>query len=68
MNYIGKALELATERHAGQVDKGGSEYIGHPIYVSSMVTSADEKVVALLHDIVVFYTLITREITISIFH
>lgn len=47
-----KALSLATEAHGGQVDKGGRPYINHPIAVAAMVDSEDEKVVALLHDVV----------------
>jgi (p)ppGpp synthase/HD superfamily hydrolase len=46
------ALQLATTAHAGQVDKAGNPYIGHPIRVADRLTSADEKIVALLHDII----------------
>ena len=46
------AIELATKHHKGQVDKGGKPYIKHPIRVMKNLTLADEKIVAVLHDIV----------------
>ena len=47
-----KAYELAKKAHEGQIDKGGNPYIWHPIAVANLVLTDDEKVVALLHDIV----------------
>lgn len=47
-----KALQLAMNVHKGQVDKGGNPYILHPIAVSQLVDSEEEKIVALLHDVV----------------
>lgn len=47
---IRKALAIAKEAHAGQVDKAGVDYIYHPITVALLCTSAQEKAVALLHD------------------
>ncbi len=38
--------------HEGQVDKGGNDYILHPLAVASMVDTEEEKIVALLHDVV----------------
>ena len=29
-----RALEIATQAHAGQTDKAGQPYIGHPIHVA----------------------------------
>ena len=49
---IKKAFELAKKAHQGQVDQGGHPYIHHLIAVSNLVNSVEEKVVALLHDIV----------------
>lgn len=46
------ALEIATKAHKGQVDKAGHPYIAHPVIVASMVDETDEKVVALLHDVI----------------
>lgn len=49
---IDVALEIAKRAHAGQVDKAGEEYIKHPIYVASQVNTDEEKIVALLHDVI----------------
>ena len=49
---IQKALEIAQRAHAGQFDKGGNPYIGHPLAVAEMVDTEEEKIVAFLHDVV----------------
>ncbi|WP_312560867.1 HD domain-containing protein [Anaerospora sp.] len=49
---ISKALYIAKVAHKGQVDKGGNPYVMHPIAVSQLVHSEEEKIVALLHDVV----------------
>lgn len=49
------AEELATQAHAGQVDKAGQPYILHPMRVAKrfhLVQEVDFAVVALLHDVV----------------
>lgn len=46
------AIMLATDAHAGQVDKGGAPYILHPLRVMLAMESDDERIVALLHDVV----------------
>jgi (p)ppGpp synthase/HD superfamily hydrolase len=46
-----KALKIATEAHKGQVDKAGKAYILHPLRVAEKLEREDEKVVALLHDV-----------------
>ena len=48
---INIALSIAKKAHAGQVDKAGIDYIQHPLYVASQVTTEQEKAVALLHDV-----------------
>ena len=52
MDALALAEEIAREAHKGQVDKAGKEYINHPLYVASQMTTKDEKIVALLHDVV----------------
>ena len=48
-----KALTLAHKAHAGQKDKGGQDYISHPVTVSSFTEGPFVSVVAaLLHDVV----------------
>ena len=51
-DMINVAKNIATEVHAGQMDKGGEAYILHPMTVASKVESDDEKIVAWLHDTV----------------
>lgn len=46
------ALEIATKAHKGQADKAGRNYIEHPITVASMCSNENEKIVALLHDVI----------------
>lgn len=45
-----KALRIAVEAHAGQVDKSGKPYILHPLRVCCRCFTDEEKMVALLHD------------------
>ena len=45
-----KAMQIATEVHHTQVDKGGKPYIGHPLRVEKLCQDDDSKIVALLHD------------------
>lgn len=47
-----RAFFIAARAHKGQRDKGGKPYIFHPINVSLNVKGKDEKIVALLHDII----------------
>ena len=45
------AIILAEKYHEGQFDKGGSPYIEHPIRVMEGVESTEEKILAVLHDV-----------------
>ncbi len=47
-----KTLELILKVFEGSLDKGGLPYYNHLFKVYSKVTSYDEKIVALLHDII----------------
>lgn len=47
---IKTALRIARKAHKGQPDKGGDEYIFHPVTVALLCDSAKAKAVALLHD------------------
>lgn len=47
-----KSLNLAIQAHSKQIDKGGSSYINHPIYLALQMDNDEEKSVALLHDVV----------------
>lgn len=48
---IERAYEIACLAHAGQVDKGGHDYIEHPLAVYKMLDTEEEKIVGLLHDV-----------------
>ena len=45
------ARALAEYAHEGQIDKAGAPYFTHPLAVSEMVQTEEEKIVALLHDV-----------------
>ena len=49
---VEKAEAIARTAHAGQVDKAGVDYIGHPERVAARMDTPEEKVVAWLHDVV----------------
>lgn len=44
-------LSLASEAHAGQVDKGGAPYIEHPMRVALRCDTELRRCAALLHDV-----------------
>lgn len=46
------AIKLATDAHAGQVDKSGEPYILHPLRVMLAMKTEDERIVGVLHDVV----------------
>jgi len=45
------AVALATRAHAGQVDKSGADYIGHPLRVMARVDGELARMAAVLHDV-----------------
>ena len=47
-----RAIQIAVEAHAGAKDRGGKAYILHPISVMMRVDTEEEKIVAVLHDVV----------------
>ena len=52
MNYE-QALDIATKAHGGQVRKfSGLPYVTHPIAVAESLHYEDDKIIALLHDVV----------------
>lgn len=52
MATLERAIEIAKQAHAGQVDKGGADYISHPLHVMEMCETEEEKIVGILHDVV----------------
>lgn len=51
MSTLEKAIKLATEVHTGQLDKGGQPYILHPLRVMLKMQTNEERIVAVLHDV-----------------
>lgn len=51
-NPIDKALQIACQAHAGQVDKAGQPYILHPIRLALNFKHETLQIIALLHDVV----------------
>jgi (p)ppGpp synthase/HD superfamily hydrolase len=51
---LNKMLVLATNRHAGQFDRGGNPYILHPLKVMYYLKTTDEELqcIALGHDMI----------------
>jgi len=51
MADLDEALRIATVAHQGQQDRYGFPYILHPVRVMLRLDTEDEKIVALLHDV-----------------
>jgi (p)ppGpp synthase/HD superfamily hydrolase len=49
-SVVEKAIALALQAHAGQVDKVGAPYILHPLRVMAEMTRDVERIAAVLHD------------------
>ena len=48
---IKKAINIAFKAHEGQYDKGGYPYIMHPLHLAEEMTTENEVITALLHDV-----------------
>src|ERR1700730_2622349 len=51
MSTLERAIIIAAEGHAGVKDKGGAPYILHPLRMMLGLSSPDERIVAVLHDV-----------------
>ena len=51
MSTLERAIVIAAEGHAGVKDKGGAPYIFHPLRMMLSLSSLDERIVAVLHDV-----------------
>ncbi|ESK40031.1 HD domain-containing protein [Acinetobacter nectaris] len=51
MANLEKAIALATKKHAGQTDKAGQAYILHPLRIMLKMKNDDQRIVAVLHDV-----------------
>lgn len=52
MTPLERAIRLALEAHAGQKSKDGSPYILHPLRLMAKMETAEERMSAVLHDVV----------------
>lgn len=52
MSSLERAIAIAAEAHAGQIDKAGKPYILHPLRVMLQLDTEDERIVGVLHDVV----------------
>jgi hypothetical protein len=52
MATLDRAIQIASAAHAGQVDKELLPYILHPLRVMMLVSKPDERIAAVLHDVV----------------
>lgn len=50
MATLERAIEIAAQVHAGQVDKGGQPYILHPLRVMMKLSGQAERIAGVLHD------------------
>jgi len=50
MGTLERAIEIAAQVHAGQVDKGGEPYILHPLRVMMKLSGKSERIAGVLHD------------------
>jgi (p)ppGpp synthase/HD superfamily hydrolase len=46
------AIEIALEAHRGQTDKAGAPYLLHPLRVMMSLDTDEERIVAVLHDVI----------------
>ena len=52
MSTLERAVAIAAEAHAGQVDKAGAPYLLHPLRLMLQMETLEERMVAVLHDVV----------------
>jgi (p)ppGpp synthase/HD superfamily hydrolase len=52
MSTLERAIVIAAEGHAGQVDKAGNPYVLHPLRVMLRLDTLEERIVGVLHDVV----------------
>jgi len=52
MSTLERAIAIAVKAHAGKVDKAGAPYILHPLRVMLKLEKSEERIAAVLHDVV----------------
>ena len=51
LQLFSKAKKIAYKAHHGQIDKGENPYIEHPLAVAESLEDLEQKIIALLHDV-----------------
>ncbi|MBQ7691002.1 MAG: hypothetical protein IJT30_07435 [Muribaculaceae bacterium] len=46
-----RAIDLSSTHHLSQRDKGGERYFGHPVRVAERCDTDEQRIVALIHDL-----------------
>lgn len=52
MSTLEKAIAMAAKAHEGQLDKAGAPYVLHPLRMMLRLSTTEERVTAVLHDVV----------------
>jgi hypothetical protein len=52
MSTVERAIAIAAEGHAGQLDKAGNPYVLHPLRVMLRLDTPEERMAGVLHDVV----------------
>ena len=52
MATLGRAIAIAAQAHQTQLDKSGKPYILHPLRMMFKMDSEEERITAILHDVV----------------
>lgn len=52
MSTLDKAIRIAARAHEGQQDRYGAPYFLHPLRVMARVTTDEERMAAILHDVI----------------
>jgi (p)ppGpp synthase/HD superfamily hydrolase len=52
MSTLERAIVIAAEGHAGQLDKAGNPYVLHPLRVMLRLDTNEEHIAGVLHDVV----------------
>ncbi len=51
-DVLGKAIEIAVKSHSGQFNNKGNPYILHPLRMMFNADTLEEKIIAILHDVI----------------
>jgi (p)ppGpp synthase/HD superfamily hydrolase len=51
MSTLERAIVIAAEGHKGVTDKGGAPYVLHPLRMMLNLSTLEERIVAVLHDV-----------------